>query len=102
MSEGMPWAVEKKGFPVLVKDLYSFLCRKDLIGMGFAFVTAKGISFLAPFVLALVVEIQEYGKIEFYYSYGRTIGVVLLLGISGAYPYYILKNRDFRKIKLLG
>jgi len=61
------------------------------------FVLSKGVAFITPILLIGYVSLLEYGKIEFSYSLGRLLYGCALLGIGGAYPYFILKKQETDK-----
>jgi O-antigen/teichoic acid export membrane protein len=58
------------------------------------FAVAKGIAFLAPIFLIKFISLEQYGLIEYSYATGSVIAVALLLGLGGAYPYFILKKKE--------
>lgn len=64
------------------------------------FVLSKGVAFLAPIFFIKFVSLEEYGLIEFSYSFGSVTAVILTLGLGGAYPYFILKKKEEDKEQL--
>ncbi|MEG0796746.1 MAG: hypothetical protein RR397_09645 [Odoribacter sp.] len=66
------------------------LIKKNLI----FFALSKGVAFLAPLLFVNYVSLEDYGLIEFSYSTGTVMAGVLMLGLGGAYPYFILKRQD--------
>lgn len=63
----------------------------------FFFILSKGVAFLAPLILIGYVSLLEYGKIEYSYGLGRLLYGCALLGIGGAYPYFMLKKQETNK-----
>lgn len=63
----------------------------------FFFIFSKGVAFLAPILLVKFIALEDYGEVEFAYSIGSVVAVLLMLGLSGAYPYFILKREEKRK-----
>lgn len=61
------------------------------------FCISKGIAFLAPLLFVKFVTLEEYGEVEFAYSTGSVCAVFLMLGLGGAYPYFILKKQERHK-----
>lgn len=61
------------------------------------FTIAKGLAFLAPILFLKFVSIEEYGIVEYSYSMGSVISLIVGLGLAGAYPYFILKRNDLDK-----
>lgn len=61
------------------------------------FSLSKGVAFIAPILLLKFVSLEEYGVIEFSYSFGSVIAVLAMLGLGGAYPYFILKKEQWDK-----
>ncbi len=61
------------------------------------FILSKGVAFLAPLILVGYVSLQEYGKIEYSYGLGQLLYGCALLGIGGAFPYFILKRQETDK-----
>lgn len=63
----------------------------------FFFILSKGVAFLAPLILIGYVSLLEYGKIEYSYGLGRLLYGCVLLGATGAYPYFMLKKKETDK-----
>lgn len=63
----------------------------------FFFLFSKGVAFLAPILLVKFIALEDYGEVEFAYSTGSVVAVLLMLGLSGAYPYFILKREEKQK-----
>lgn len=61
------------------------------------FILSKGVAFISPIILIGYVSLLEYGKIEYSYGVGRLICGCALLGIAGAYPYFMLKKKETDK-----
>lgn len=61
------------------------------------FALSKGTAFLAPLLFLNIVSLEEYGIVEYSYSMGSMIAMFVLLGFTGAYPYFILKRKELDK-----
>lgn len=77
---------------IFMKNKVGFL-TKNLI----FFILSKGIAFLAPILFIKFIALEEYGEIEFAYSIGSVLAVILMIGLNGAYPYFILKRKEKQK-----
>ena len=64
------------------------------------FVLSKGVAFLAPIFFLNFVSLEEYGVVEFSYALGSVLAVVAMLGLGGAYPYFVLRRgeRDKKQV----
>ena len=67
------------------------------------FVLSKGVAFLAPIFFLNFVSLEEYGVVEFSYALGSVLAVVAMLGLGGAYPYFVLRRgeRDKKQVFML-
>lgn len=61
------------------------------------FAIAKGVAFLAPIFFVKIVSIEQYGLVEYSYAAGSIIATIIALGLTGAYPYFILKKGEKEK-----
>ena len=61
------------------------------------FALAKGVAFLAPIFFLKFVSLEEYGVVEFSYAFGSVTAVIASLGLTGAYPYFVLKRQEYEK-----
>ncbi len=61
------------------------------------FVLSKGVAFLAPIFFLKFVALREYGVVEFSYAFGSVAAVAAMLGLNGAYPYFILRRGESEK-----
>jgi len=61
------------------------------------FIIAKGITFLAPVFFIKFITVEQYGVIEYSFAIGSVAAVALMLGLGGAYPYFILKKEEKNK-----
>ncbi|MFY0603971.1 MAG: hypothetical protein JXQ93_08475 [Flavobacteriaceae bacterium] len=69
---------------------------KKNIGFFISFCIAKGMVFLAPILLADILTERDFGVLEYALAgVGMLINAFISLGVSGAYPYYILKQKNF-------
>lgn len=67
--------------------------KKNLIFLC-SFSLAKGIVFLAPILLADILSERDFGVLEYALAgVGMLLNAVLDLGVSGAYPYFILRQQ---------
>lgn len=60
----------------------------------FYFILSKGVAFIAPIFFLKFVSLEGYGVVEFSYSLGGVAAVVAMLGLNGAYPFFILKKEE--------
>lgn len=65
------------------------------------FVLSKGVAFLAPIFFLNFVSLEEYGVVEFSYALGSVLAVVAMLGLGGAYPYFVLRRGERDKKQVL-
>lgn len=63
-----------------------------------SFIISKGVTFFAPLLFLKVVDLEDYGIVEYSYSSGSVLALVVSLGFINAYPYFVLKKerRDLR------
>ena len=47
---------------------------------------------MAPIFFLNFVSLEEYGVVEFSYALGSVLAVVAMLGLGGAYPYFVLRR----------
>lgn len=70
---------------------------KKNLGFLFSFCLAKGMVFLAPILLADILTERDFGVVEYGLAgVGMLLNAVINLGVPGAYPYYILKKKNFK------
>ena len=56
----------------------------------FSFFIAKGITFLAPILLADILTKNDFGMLEYALAgVGMLLNSIISLGVPGAYPYFI-------------
>jgi O-antigen/teichoic acid export membrane protein len=82
---------------VITKKSNDNTFRMKITRTIFFFILSKGVAFLAPLILIGYVSLLEYGKIEYSYGLGRLLCGCALLGIGGAYPYFMLKKQETDK-----
>jgi len=61
------------------------------------FAISKGVALLSPIFFIKFISLEQYGLIEYSFATGSVITVALLLGLGGAYPYFILKKGETDK-----
>lgn len=67
---------------------------KKNVGFFISFCLAKGIVFLAPILLADILTERDFGVIEYSLAgVGMLLNAIINLGVPGAYPYYILRQK---------
>ena len=69
----------------------------EVLKNGIFFVLSKGVAFCAPILFIRFVSLTEYGVVEYSYSTGSLLAMCTLLGLNGAYPYFILKKGETEK-----
>lgn len=68
---------------------------KGKLSFFISFIFSKTIVFIAPIILAEVLNKEDYGIIEYALAgLGFVLNGVINLGVPGAYPYYILKEKE--------
>lgn len=61
----------------------------------FSFFIAKGITFLAPILLADILTKNDFGMLEYALAgVGMLLNSIISLGVPGAYPYFILRTKE--------
>ena len=61
----------------------------------FSFGFSKGITFLAPIILADILVKEDFGILEYTLAgVGMLVNSIIDLGASGGYPYFVLKKKD--------
>ena len=88
-----------------IRELTSIITKKSndkafrmkILKTFIFFILSKGVAFLAPLILIGYVSLLEYGKIEYSYGLGRLLYGCVLLGATGAYPYFMLKKQEVDK-----
>ncbi|WP_186434418.1 hypothetical protein [Lutibacter sp. Hel_I_33_5] len=69
---------------------------KKNITFLFSFFTAKGIVFLVPILLADILSERDFGALEYALAgVGMLINAIINLGVTGAYPYFILRKKNY-------
>lgn len=67
---------------------------KKNVGFLLSFCFAKGMVFLAPILLADILTERDFGVIEYSLAgVGMLLNAIINLGVPGAYPYYILRQK---------
>ena len=67
--------------------------KKTLLFL-FSFLSAKGVIFLAPLLLADILSNSDFGLLEYSLAgLGMLLNSIISLGVTGAYPYFILKEK---------
>jgi len=69
-------------------------CSKKTLFISFGL--AKGFAFIAPIMLASFVSDKVYGTLEFYLSLSVLGGMIIGLGVPGAIPIQIVRNKEPR------
>jgi len=63
---------------------------------GASFGVAKATVYFVPLLLADVLSDYDYGVLEYALAgLGMVVNTLISLGVHGAYPYFILKEKDF-------
>ena len=69
-----------------IKGKFYFFC---------AFILSKGIVFFAPLFLAEILSKEDFGVLEYALAgLGMILNTLLGLGVSGAYPYFKLREKN--------
>lgn len=59
-----------------------------------SFFTAKGTVFIAPILLADILSERDFGVLEYALAgIGMLLNAIINLGVTGAYPYFIIKKK---------
>ena len=67
--------------------------KKNLLFL-FSFLSAKGVIYIAPLLLADILTKNDFGLLEYSLAgLGMLLNTIISLGITGAYPYFILKEK---------
>ncbi len=54
----------------------------------------KSLSFIAPILISIQVEVNDYGRFEYLLALGTILSYLMDFGFAGAYPYFILKLKN--------
>lgn len=82
-------------FPLRVNDLLVAF-KKDFQRVSvfsFVFFLVKGSAFAAALWLSNMVSVAEFGLFEYALSGGLILAVILNLGMQGAYPFFIIREK---------
>lgn len=72
----------------------------SLVSLLVIFGITKGIAFVTPIKLASFIdEIKIYGQFEYTLNWGQTLNGLFLMGLNGAYAYFVIKNQRNSLIK---
>jgi O-antigen/teichoic acid export membrane protein len=68
---------------------------KKNLAFLFSFLSTKGIVFLVPLLLADLLSDRDFGVLEYALAgIGMLINAIINLGVTGAYPYFIIREKN--------